>query len=94
MSKLSADASFGPSKMTFKPCMTWYADGISLEMLLRGLYFFNAQFGICSTHVVCQGDALCGGQDIENTSRVSNAFQGAALFLLEVSYLIEVHVSP
>ena len=62
---------YGPQKVTFVPFLQWDAEGVGLEVILKGLEYFNVQFGIASTHLKCLGDAICGVNDLEQTGRVS-----------------------
>ena len=57
--------------MTFKPCVRWEATGIGLDIVLAELEFFNVQFGLTSTHMYSEGEAICGLKDVDNTGRVS-----------------------
>ena len=66
----------GSGRVTFAPCILWEADGISLEVLIQGLLFFNVQFGVTSTRIAIQGEAMCGVSDVTSTSRVSVVSQG------------------
>ncbi len=51
--------------------MTWDADGISMEVVMRGLDYFNVQFGMTNSCVSCQGESVGGIKDMDNTNRVS-----------------------
>jgi hypothetical protein len=67
--------------------MTWEADGISLEILMKGLTFFSVQLGLTNTKVYCQGDAICGAKDMENTGR-NPVFLQSGMSLEEKSSLL------
>lgn len=51
--------------------MVWYADGISMEAIIRGLDFFDVQFGVTSTRMEFLGQSISGNKDTEDPFRVS-----------------------
>ena len=51
--------------------MTLEAEGIGLEITLRGLTFFNVQCGITTANIRCQGDAIGKNySDLDNSNKV------------------------
>lgn len=67
---LKEKAHYGPKKIVFKPFLYLESDGISMEMLMQGITFFDIQFGVTSVAVYSQGPCICGAEGEEN-SRVS-----------------------
>ena len=53
--------------------MAWHAEGISMEAVMRGVDFFDAQFGVTSTTIEGLGQAICGTKDLEDSGRVRHA---------------------
>lgn len=53
----------GPNRLHFKPFLFLEAQGLSTEVVLQGLQFFNAQFGITNMKIVAQGPCICGATD-------------------------------
>ena len=66
----------GSGRVNFVPCVLWEADGVALEVLVRGLVFFNVQFGVTGTNMTSQGDAICGVNDLTGGARVSGVDSG------------------
>ncbi|CAH1773157.1 unnamed protein product [Owenia fusiformis] len=57
---------FGPQKTIFRPFACMEGEAITVEILLKGLEFFNAHFGITGLRIFSQGECVCGVQDGEN----------------------------
>ena len=58
---------YGPRKVAFKPFLYLESDGISMEMLMQGLTFFDIQFGVTSLAIYSQGPCICGAEGEENS---------------------------
>ncbi|ELT92184.1 hypothetical protein CAPTEDRAFT_228271 [Capitella teleta] len=63
------DDYFGPSKVNFKPCMAWHVEGVSMQTIIRGLEFFDVQFGVTSTRIECLGLSISGNKDTDDPYR-------------------------
>ena len=63
-------AYYGPQKVQFRPCLSLECEAIGLEVLLRGLSFFNVQFGISGMKIQGLGEAICGVKDLDQGIRV------------------------
>ena len=51
--------------------MTLEAEGIGLDVVFRGLTFFNCQIGITTANIRCQGDAIGKNtSDLEKSNKV------------------------
>ena len=60
-------AHYGPKKVSFKPFMYLESEGISLEVLIQGLLFFDVQCGITNLRIFSQGNCICGAKTEENS---------------------------
>ncbi|KAH3830486.1 hypothetical protein DPMN_103730 [Dreissena polymorpha] len=60
-------AHYGPRKIVFRPFLYLESEGLSFEMLMQGLAFFNAQVGITNLSLSSQGVCICGAEGEENT---------------------------
>ena len=61
---------YNVQKIHFRPCLLWECEAIGLEVLLRGVTFFNVQLGISGTKIVGLSEAICGVADLDQGTRV------------------------
>lgn len=73
---------YGPQKIAFRPFMNLEAEGIGVDIVMKGLTFFNVQFGISNISLETRGNCICGADDSEEL-RVS-IFQGSEVCLFMV----------
>ncbi|XP_060068135.1 intermembrane lipid transfer protein VPS13B-like [Ylistrum balloti] len=66
---------FGPKKTAFRPFLLLEGEGIAMEILLRGLAFFDVKVGFSNCQLLSQGHCICGAQD-EGDSRSQILLQG------------------
>ncbi|KAK3589215.1 hypothetical protein CHS0354_020076 [Potamilus streckersoni] len=57
--KLKEKVHYGPRKISFNPFLYLESEGISLAMLIKGLDFFDVQFGITNIQIISQGTCIC-----------------------------------
>ncbi|KAL3889914.1 hypothetical protein ACJMK2_002232 [Sinanodonta woodiana] len=84
--KLKEKIHYGPRKITFNPFLYLESEGICLAMLIKGLDFFDAQFGITNIQIISQGTCICeaveethirgkvllsGGEILQNKSSIN-----------------------
>ncbi|XP_033726572.1 vacuolar protein sorting-associated protein 13B-like isoform X2 [Pecten maximus] len=58
---------FGPKKIAFRPFMLLEGEGITMEILLRGLAFFDLKVGFSNCQLLSQGNCICGAEDEGDT---------------------------
>lgn len=77
---------YGPQKIAFRPFMYLEAEGIGVDIVMKGLTFFNVQFGISNISLETRGNCICGADDSEElrVSTGTSTFQGSEACLLMV----------
>ncbi|XP_052096921.1 intermembrane lipid transfer protein VPS13B-like isoform X1 [Mytilus californianus] len=65
--KLREKVHYGPQKIAFKPFILLEGEGIAVDILVKGLAFFDAQVGITHLKMLCQGQCICGIKDDTDT---------------------------
>lgn len=64
--KMREKVHYGPEKIAFRPFMFLKAEGIGLDIIMKGLTFFNVQFGISNISLETRGNCICGADDGED----------------------------
>ena len=57
---------YGPQKIAFRPFLYLETEGIGVDIVMKGLTFFNVQFGISSISLETRGNCICGADDGED----------------------------
>ncbi|CAC5371342.1 VPS13B [Mytilus coruscus] len=65
--KLREKVHYGPQKIAFRPFILLEGEGIAVDILVKGLTFFDAQVGITHLKMLCQGQCICGIKDDTDT---------------------------
>ncbi|XP_063419366.1 intermembrane lipid transfer protein VPS13B-like [Mytilus trossulus] len=65
--KLREKVHYGPQKIAFRPFVLLEGEGIAVDILVKGLAFFDAQVGITHLNMLCQGQCICGIKDDADT---------------------------
>ncbi|XP_061177950.1 intermembrane lipid transfer protein VPS13B-like [Saccostrea echinata] len=64
--KMREKVHYGPQKIAFRPFMYMEAEGIGVDIVMKGLTFFNVQFGISNISLETRGNCICGTDDAED----------------------------